>query len=203
MSTAITNLITLKPRDSITALFQRAVLAVPDRAAKILCYTSEESGKVSRAAAAAAAASKIRLGGKWRGWSWRSNELPRSFAEEWKLSSPAVCAVVRGYQPSSSSPGFVPSAPVTPRPAQQSATPHRALNRTEVPRNKTCFRQAGNFICLRCACSRKRTKDTSESRFNQIDRPCLIVDARETCRRTSRARSLPTLAGNYFTRLRT
>lgn len=60
-----------------------------------------------------------------------------------------------------------------------------ALNRTEVPRNKTCFRQAGNFICLRCACSRKRTKDTSESRFNQIDRPCLIANTSGMCRRTS------------------
>lgn len=69
------------------------------------------------------------------------------------------------------------SPTTTPRLAQQSATPLRVPNRTKVPRNKTCFRQAGNFICFRCACSRKRTKDTFESRFNQIDRPCLIVDA--------------------------
>lgn len=180
-------MITLRPRDSITALFQSAVPAVPDRAAKILCYTSEESGKVSRTAAAAAG--KIRLGRKWRGWSWRSNELPRSFTEEWKLSSPAVGAV-ESYQPLRSLPralSFIPSHP-RPQPlvpAQRNNPQRPCAPSTEVPRNKTCFRQAGNFICLRCACSRKRTKDTSESRFNQIDRPCLIVVASGTCRRIS------------------
>lgn len=89
------------------------------------------------------------------------------------------------YQPSSSldsleslrTPDRNPSPSATIRNA-----PSRPPNRTEVPRNKTCFRQAGNFICLQCACSRKRTKDTSESRFNQIDRPCLI--ANRTCWRT-------------------
>lgn len=100
----------------------------------------------------------------------------------------------RGAAPPPLPSPFLPALPVprpfapptaTPRvPAQQSATPFPASS-TEVPRNKTCFRQAGNFICLRCACSRKRTKDTSESRFNQIDRPCLIVDASETCREIS------------------
>lgn len=142
----------------------------------------------------AAAASKIRLGRKWRGWSWRSNELPRSFAEEWKLSSPIVGTAERSYpllfprlHPLRISPTAIP------RLAQQSATPFCARAppiKPKVPRNKTCFRQAGNFICLRCACSRKRTKDTSESRFNRIDRPCLIVDASGTCRRTAEVCSL-------------
>lgn len=93
------------------------------------------------------------------------------------------------------------SPTTTPRLAQQSATSLRAPNRTKVPRNKTCFRQAGNFICLRCACSRKRTKDTFESRFNQIDRPCLIVDANVS--ENTREQPPVALLGNYFIGLQT
>lgn len=131
----ITNLINVKiPELDNRVIPTRGSCGLRLWAAKILCYTSEESRKVSRAVAAAA--SKIRLGRKWRGWSWRSNELPRSFTEEWKLSSPIVGTVERSYpllfprlHPLRISPTAIP------RLAQQSATPFcaraRAPHRTE------------------------------------------------------------------------